>query len=72
MRHPQRRPGAKGGASRPDYATINNHATANHRALIGNAPRVASRVRFAYAALRGHRQRWARIIIPKGAPRSAA
>ncbi len=38
MRHPQRRPGAKGGASRPDCATINNHATANHRALIGHAP----------------------------------
>ncbi|WP_445011775.1 hypothetical protein [Vreelandella stevensii] len=43
----------EGGASRPDYASKRQNATATRRAFIGNAPRVASRVRSAYTALRG-------------------
>ncbi|GGW50544.1 hypothetical protein GCM10007158_09380 [Vreelandella hamiltonii] len=34
-RHPQRRPGAKGGASRPDYATTTHRATAHPYGFIG-------------------------------------
>ncbi len=46
---------AEGGASRPDHATTTNRATAHPRAPIGSALRAASRVRFAYAALRLYR-----------------
>ncbi|GGW33361.1 hypothetical protein GCM10007157_26400 [Vreelandella hamiltonii] len=42
----------EGGASRPDHATTTNRTTAHLCAPIGSAPRAASRVRFAYAALR--------------------